>query len=67
MGKPTTAKKKASAKKAAATARAQKARLSKQTLVDREGKGKVPDVVGGKTPPTAPGRRRAFGLRALER
>lgn len=27
----------------------------------------VPDRIGGKTPPVAPGRRRAFGLRALER
>ena len=38
--------------------------LSKTTL-RRDGEH-VPDRVGGKTPPIAAGKRRAFGLRGLE-
>lgn len=43
--------------------------LKQQRIVNRDKtKGEVPDRVGGKTPPTTPfARRRAFGLRALER
>jgi len=60
---PTSARK----KKALENARAARAKLRKQTLVIRDTPGAVPDVVGGKTPPIAPGRRRSFGLRALDR
>lgn len=46
-----------------------KANLAKQGLrFDKGDNGTVPRRVGGKAPPTTPfGRRRAFGLRALER
>jgi hypothetical protein len=64
--KPATPKQRAASEKAAARAREQRSKLSKQTLVARE-RGSVPDKVGGKPPPMAPGRRRAFGLRGLER
>lgn len=56
----------AAQKKSIAKARAAKQKLDKATLVARQ-KGHVPDKVGGKPPPMAPGRRRAFGVRALER
>lgn len=60
--------------KAAASrkATAEKVRAMSATLVNRHGAanvgGSVPEVVGGRTPPlTTFARRRAFGLRALER
>jgi hypothetical protein len=45
------------------------ASLDRTILVDRHGDaGNVPDRIGGKPPPTTPfARRRAYGLRALER
>lgn len=55
--------------KAARKATADKVREMSATIVDRRhGDGTTPDVVGGRTPPiTTFARRRAFGLRALER
>jgi len=43
-------------------------KLSKARLVPARDNESVPDKIGGKTPPTTPfARRRAYGLRALER
>lgn len=48
--------------------RTHKARLAKQGLRFDDNNGSVPRRVGGKAPPSTPfSRRRAFGLRALER
>ena len=45
-----------------------KMNLAKQGIRKPESKGEVPQRVGGKTPPTTPfARRRAFGLRALQK
>lgn len=42
--------------------------LKKARLASQGDNGRVPDRIGGKTPPTTPfARRREFGLRALER
>lgn len=66
IAKPVSPKAAEAARRSAEKARAHRKELGKATLVVRN-EGSVPDIVGGKPPPVAPGRRRAFGIRALER